>query len=143
VDAAAVGVGPVRPKVLVIQSFEAQGSRNFRLEDPPVHNQSAQQLARVRIRHLDDHYEGHEERVPPARLMVPWDQAEHWIARDGKWATRAASWRSYDDPDLMTAEVVFGTPGRPGVEHAHVGMGHGRGVLVVTDMETEDSKLGP
>ncbi|MGF6886352.1 hypothetical protein ABIA39_000319 [Nocardia sp. GAS34] len=42
---------------------------------------------RVLVKFTDNRFEGRSEWVPPARLKVPWDQAEEWLAREERWAT--------------------------------------------------------
>lgn len=106
-------------------------------KDAPVVEVEVLQLGtrrppRVRIRHLDDRYEGREEWVPPARLKVLWEQAESWIASEQRWAAvRDASWRPYEDPELMAVELVFEQ--LVDAEHAQLGWNKGAGVLTVTD----------
>lgn len=41
--------------------------------------------ARVRVRFVDDTFEGLQDWVPPARLKVPWDRASEYLAREQRW----------------------------------------------------------
>jgi hypothetical protein len=76
---------------------------------------------------VDDHFEGREEWVPPPRLKVPWDQAEHWQAREDKFAAvEAASSQSYDTPEYWAASRVLAQLPEELIE-----MNYGRGGYVV------------
>jgi hypothetical protein len=41
--------------------------------------------ARVRVRFVDDAFEGRKDWVPPARLKVPWAERERWLACEARW----------------------------------------------------------
>jgi hypothetical protein len=41
---------------------------------------------RVLVHFLDDHFEGREDWVPPARLKVIWSGVEEYVARERHWA---------------------------------------------------------
>jgi hypothetical protein len=64
--------------------------------------------ARVLVRFLDPAQEGREEWVPPARLKVPWEQAEQFMARDRRREqVRELSSPTHDEIDEHAAGVVF------------------------------------
>lgn len=44
-----------------------------------------QKPALVFVRFVDDEFEGREERVPPARLKVLWNEVEEYRAREERW----------------------------------------------------------
>jgi hypothetical protein len=75
---------------------------------------------KVRIRWLDGEYEGLEEWVPMARLVVAWDQADAFL-EDERRVLRAldASGDAYGTLEWKAAqEVFFGLP-----ENVEVGLG--------------------
>lgn len=63
--------------------------------------------ARVLVAFVDDAFEGREEWVPPARLKVPWDQAEEFEARETRWNRVASAGLPQDDPLSFAASEVI------------------------------------
>lgn len=60
------------------------------------------------MRFLDPEQEGREEWVPPARLKVPWEQPEQFMARDRRWEqVRELSCPTHGETDEHAAGVVF------------------------------------
>ncbi|WP_344067595.1 hypothetical protein [Nostocoides vanveenii] len=61
----------------------------------------------MRIRFEGEDAEGREEWVPPARLKVPWADAETFVAREQRWDAVCAPGPRNDDAEAMAAETVF------------------------------------
>lgn len=64
--------------------------------------------ARVLVHFEDPSMEGREEWVPPARLKVPWDEADAYLAREAQWAAVLALAGPRDSPEVDAACEVFG-----------------------------------
>lgn len=62
---------------------------------------------RVQVYFEDDAMEGREEWVPPARLKVPWDQAEDFKAEEARWAAVTALSPRGDTTETRAAEAVI------------------------------------
>lgn len=87
---------------------------------------------RVKVRFLDEGFEGREEWVPPARLKVLWASVEEWEAREARWhAVREAS-LGCDSAESHAASVVLDTL-RP--DGFHLGYNRDSGVLLATDLD--------
>ena len=63
--------------------------------------------SRVLVRFEDPAREGHEEWVPPARLKVPWTDAEAFRAREARWAAVLALSPDQGSPEAGAAGSVF------------------------------------
>lgn len=64
--------------------------------------------ARVRIRYLDGEYEGLEEWVPKARLLVPWDEAKEFCEDERRLlAAQGASGEVHGTLFYKAVETVF------------------------------------
>lgn len=97
--------------------------------------------ARVRVRFLQDEFEGREEWVPPARLKVLWADVESWLAAEQRWETlREASWRDWRDPECQAAETVIETCLDRDV--ASCGFNKNNGILFIRDGEQLAATLG-
>jgi hypothetical protein len=63
---------------------------------------------RVKVRFLDDVFEGREEWVPPSRLKVLWAEVDAWLAREARWDAVSAPSDGVDDTaEFWAAETVF------------------------------------
>jgi hypothetical protein len=63
---------------------------------------------RVLVRFIDEEFEGLQDWVPPARLKVPWDGIEEFVARERRWdAVVAPSPPDYDSPEESAAGTVI------------------------------------
>lgn len=98
--------------------------------------------ARVRVRFLEEEFEGREEWVPPARLKVRWEHVDGWRARDQRWnAARDVSWQIDDEPEGEAAEIIFSHVIDP--EVAWPGYNQAaRGMLLVADLPALCAQLG-
>lgn len=67
----------------------------------------SQKPARVLVHYEDDAMEGREEWVPPARLKVPWDQAEDFKAEEARWAAVTTLSPRGDTTETRAAEAVI------------------------------------
>jgi hypothetical protein len=95
---------------------------------------------RVRVRFVDDAFEGREDWVPPTRLKVPWSEVERWQAREDKWDSVCDACDVYDTPIYWAAEHVFDAMPDIGVQ-----LGYQRGdagVLSVIDLDLLCSTYG-
>ncbi|WP_026932065.1 hypothetical protein [Glycomyces tenuis] len=64
--------------------------------------------ARIKIRFLDDEYEGHEDWVPPSRLKVRWDDRARFFAAEQRWrAVEDASAEAVDTLEAKTCILVL------------------------------------
>jgi hypothetical protein len=62
----------------------------------------------VKIRFLDDAFEGREDWVPPSRLKVLWSGVKEWQARENRWEAVSIPSVGVDDTsELWAAELVF------------------------------------
>jgi hypothetical protein len=67
--------------------------------------------ARVLVRFLDEQFEGRQEWVPPARLKVPWEGVEEWVAAERRWlAVVDASMPAVGTLEHRAADRVFDRP---------------------------------
>jgi hypothetical protein len=101
----------------------------------------ASRPARVKIRFVDDVFEGRQEWVPPTRLKVPWDQAGAWQAREDRWqAVREVSLHVRGADRERAAELVLEVVGDPVV----VGLGSTRdaGLLICRDLKALRERHG-
>lgn len=97
--------------------------------------------ARVKIRFVDDVFEGRQEWVPSVRLKVPWDQAAAWQAREDRWqAVREVSIDVRDTDREKAAGLVF----EAAVERDVASLGHVResGLLYCRDLEALRGRYG-
>ncbi|MDA1386612.1 MULTISPECIES: hypothetical protein [Glycomyces] len=63
---------------------------------------------RLKIRFVDDEYEGREDWVPPARLKVRWQDRVRFIAAEQRWQTvEDASAEAVDTLEANTCMLVF------------------------------------
>ncbi|MGH9126462.1 MAG: hypothetical protein ACRDZ8_17305 [Acidimicrobiales bacterium] len=58
---------------------------------------------RVRVRFLDESFEGREEWVPPGRLKVPWSRVEAWQLSQDRWAAVRRPTPQGEYPTVVTA----------------------------------------
>jgi hypothetical protein len=95
---------------------------------------------RVRIRFMDDAYEGREDWVPPARLKVRWADVAHWQEReDRRKAVRDVSQHMDDTPESWAAEFVFDALSDVEVSQ---GLGCDAGVMEIRDVDKLCAALG-
>ncbi len=95
---------------------------------------------RVRVRFLDEEFEGREEWIPPNRLKVPWSDVTGWQARECRWeAVRDASSHVADTPEYWAVSAVFEAVGDD-----LLGDGYGAiaGVLIIPDPDALVAKVG-
>lgn len=79
---------------------------NDRLEPVRIERIGSRRPQRVLVRFLDATAEGREDWVPPARLKVPWDDVDAFVARERRWrAVIDAS--AVGETDHLAASVVF------------------------------------
>jgi len=97
--------------------------------------------ARVRVRFLDDEFEGKEEWVPPARLKVAWADAERWLAQEQRWLrVQDASSVVRDSAEHEASWMVLE---RVGVEEFLIGMeSYRHAVLAIRDVAGFEAALG-
>lgn len=65
--------------------------------------------ARVLVRFEAPEMEGHQEWVPPARLKVPWEQADEFHAREARWEALRSLSPGEDAVEAAAAHEVFAT----------------------------------
>lgn len=58
---------------------------------------------RVRVRFVDESFEGREEWVPPGRLKVPWSEVEVWQLSEDRWGAVRKPTPSGEYPTVVTA----------------------------------------
>ena len=96
---------------------------------------------RVKIRFLDDSFEGREEWVPPSRLKVLWADLDAWRAREDRWEAVAAASVGVDGtPELWAAETVFEVVA--GEDVLSMGYREHAGVLCISDASKAADLLG-
>ncbi|SDP90861.1 hypothetical protein SAMN04487905_112187 [Actinopolyspora xinjiangensis] len=90
--------------------------------------------ARVRVRFVEDEYEGREDWVPPNRLKVRWKDAAAWQERDRQWnAVRDASADARGTTENDAAGWIFDL--LPGHNYARQLCGRNEGALEITDID--------
>jgi hypothetical protein len=97
--------------------------------------------ARVKIRFVDDVFEGRQEWVPPARLKVLWDRVAAWQAREDRWrAVREESLGVRGTDREWAADLVVEAVAEPHV----VSLGYNRdtGLLFCRDLEALRDRYG-
>jgi hypothetical protein len=63
---------------------------------------------RIKIRFVDDQYEGREDWVPPTRLKVRWEDRARFFAAEQRWhAVEDASAQAVDTIEAKTCSLVF------------------------------------
>ena len=96
---------------------------------------------RVKIRFLDDTFEGREEWVPPSRLKVLWADLDAWRAREDRWDAVAVPSVGVDGtPELWAAETVFEVVA--GEDVLSMGYREHAGVLCISDASKAADLLG-
>lgn len=96
---------------------------------------------RVKIRFLDDTFEGREEWVPPSRLKVLWADLDAWRAREDRWNAVAVPSIGVDGtPELWAAETVFEVVA--GEDVLTMGYREHAGVLCISDASKAADLLG-
>ena len=88
---------------------------------------------RVRVRFVDDEFEGREDWVPPARLKAPWQEVDAFIARERRWEAVVSASPEYDAPDESAASIVFDLLIDSGL--ATLGYNAERGVIRIHDVD--------
>lgn len=89
--------------------------------------------ARVRIRFLDEDFEGREDWVPPSRLKVLWDNIGTWQEREDRWSAAIdASCHIRDEPEEHAAIMVFEKV--IDREVAHFGYNRTAGIVLIRDL---------
>jgi hypothetical protein len=96
---------------------------------------------RVRVRFVDDEFEGREEWVPEARLKVQWKDVVGWQAREDRWdAVRRVSAHVHDTPEYWAVNLVFcGLPDESLVDYGSNG---DAGILIVPDVDALTKEVG-
>jgi hypothetical protein len=98
--------------------------------------------ARVLIRFVDERFEGRQEWVPPARLKVPWNGAEQWLAAELRWlAVVETSASATGSLEHRAAEMVFDRPNKA-CDFIDQMDAYRHAVLTVTDPAVFTAKLG-
>ncbi|MFH5822300.1 hypothetical protein [Georgenia sp. AZ-5] len=90
--------------------------------------------ARVKVRFIEERFEGLEEWVPPGRLKAPWDQVAAYEAREARWEAVASELDRRDTPEELAASTVFDML----INHDLVSLEHRaatEGVSVIHDVE--------
>jgi hypothetical protein len=86
---------------------------------------------RVKVRFLDDEFEGREDWVPVARLEALWENLGSWQARQERWeAVRHAAAPEYSSPEYWATDYVLSSVADLGVE---IGCGRNATVLSISD----------
>ena len=88
---------------------------------------------RVRVRFVDDAFEGCEDWVPPARLKVPWQDVDAYISRERRWEVVVRPSPAYDAPEESAAGIVFDELIDTGL--AALGYNAERGVIRIHDVD--------
>lgn len=96
---------------------------------------------RVRVRFVEDEYEGKEDWVPPSRLKVRWEHVAAWKAREDRWAAvREVSAHVRGTPEEGAAGWVFDS--LPDWDYARRKWNRDSGILIVTDIDGLVADLG-
>jgi hypothetical protein len=86
---------------------------------------------RVKVRFLDDEFEGREAWVPRPRLKAPWAELGSWQAREERWeAVRRAPAAMCTSPEYWATDYVLSSVADLGVE---IGCGRNATVLSISD----------
>lgn len=72
-----------------------------------VLKRGTQRPARVLVRFVDEHFEGRQEWVPPARLKVRWAAVDAFREREARWDRVFDLGVGFDDPGDGAANEVF------------------------------------
>ncbi|MBB5153330.1 hypothetical protein [Saccharopolyspora phatthalungensis] len=97
--------------------------------------------ARVRVRFVEDAYEGHEDWVPPNRLKVRWKDVAAWQEREERWnAVRDASAEARNTTENDAAGWIFDL--LPGYNYAKQLWGRDEGALAIRDVDALVADLG-
>jgi hypothetical protein len=95
---------------------------------------------RVKVRFLDDAYEGREDWVPTARLKAPWQDRAAWLAEDAHWHSARAAYdgdKTLDDAVMLVFDYVISDWGV-----AEELGGRNRGLLFIDDVPALAQRLG-
>lgn len=96
---------------------------------------------RVRVRFVEDDYEGREDWVPPNRLKVRWEDVAAWQEREERWnAVRDASTQARNTTESAAAGWIFDL--LPGQRYAHQLSGRDEGALEITNVDALVADLG-
>lgn len=97
--------------------------------------------ARVRVRFLDDEFEGKEEWVPPARLKVPWADGQRWLDCERRWLqVHDASAAARDTPEHRASWLVLDQVGVHEFLDSQESFNHA--VLAVRDVPGFEAAVG-
>lgn len=92
------------------------------------------------VRFVDDEFEGREEWVPPARLKVPWQRVDEFVARERRWDAVTSATPMDDPPEMSAARIVFDLLVEP--KSATLGYNATDGVIKVHDVDGLAGFLG-
>ena len=94
---------------------------------------------RLKVKFLDDQFEGREDWVSPARLKVLWDERGPWVAKDKRWRTARDAYdgdESLDNAVMLVLDYVVND-----WNVAHERGGRHRGLLFITDLPALAGRL--
>ena len=95
---------------------------------------------RVKVRFVDDEFEGREDWVPRARLKAPWEGLGPWQAREERWeAVRHAAAPAYSNPEYWATDYVLSFVADLGIE---IGCGRNAAVLSISNPDALVDFLG-
>ncbi len=100
------GEVPEVPEVQVGQRWAYRARRIDELVEVEVAKLGTQKPARVRVRFVEERFEGRQEWVPPSRLRVHWSAVEGFRHREALW-DRMDELGIGDDPRFRAAEEVY------------------------------------
>jgi hypothetical protein len=129
------------PEVHVGEEWAYRERANANLTPVRVTKVGSARPPRVKIRFLDDAFEGREEWVPPSRLKVLWADLDAWRAREDRWdAVAVASVGVDGTPELWAAETLFEVVA--GEDVLSMGYREHAGVLCISDASKAAELLG-
>jgi hypothetical protein len=95
----------IEPAVGEVWAYRARG------QDPLVQvavvRLGVKSPQRVLVRFVDDEFEGLQDWVPPARLKVPWNEVEEYVARERRWEEVLRPSLDASDTEESAVSTVF------------------------------------